>query len=204
MKDDAAGGYQRIYEDLVRSLADTDVAASAGNLGLSVTGGGEAAVPFFGKTYLLSRQGVRRPDGHRVPEAIGSVLIRYIQKGSRSRPGGEFVTLAQLAGPLFRQESYSQSALERPVVRRFQGRVPELMAAAETVGGRPGGSAGLGAVSLIFELLPRIPLQLIFYDRDEEFPARATLLFDCNATQLIDFESLAVLITGFIQCLTTR
>ena len=57
-------------------------------------------------------------------------------------------------------------------------------------------------MSLIFDLLPHIPLQLIFYDRDDEFPARATLLFDINATQLIDFEVLAVLVTVFVQFLT--
>ncbi|MCF8095243.1 MAG: DUF3786 domain-containing protein, partial [Desulfobacteraceae bacterium] len=39
-------------------------------------------------------------------------------------------------------------------------------------------------------------------DRDEEFPARATLLFDSNATQLIDFETLAVLVTLFVHSLT--
>ena len=60
----------------------------------------------------------------------------------------------------------------------------------------------MGSISITFELLPHILLQLIFYDRDDEFPARATLLFDRNATQLIDFESLAVLVTLFVQSLT--
>ena len=62
----------------------------------------------------------------------------------------------------------------------------------------------MGAVSLIFDLLPDIPLQLIFYDRDDEFPARATLLYDLNATQLIDFEVLAFLVTLFVQSLTNQ
>jgi len=57
-------------------------------------------------------------------------------------------------------------------------------------------------LSLIFDLLPHIPLQLIFYDRDDEFPARANLLYDLNATQLIEFEVLAVLVTVFVQSLT--
>ena len=68
--------------------------------------------------------------------------------------------------------------------------------------GRQAGEAGLGALSLIFDLLPHIPLQLIFYDRDDEFPARANLLYDLNATQLIDLEVLAVLVTVFVQSLT--
>jgi len=54
---------------------------------------------------------------------------------------------------------------------------------------------------VIFDVLPNILLQLIFYDKDDEFPARATLLLDANATQLIDFEALAVLVTIFVRFL---
>jgi len=113
------------------------------------------------------------------------------------------VTFAELAGPLFNHWSYSASALEQPIIKRFQGRVSELLQAAASIGGCREGEAGLGSVSLIFDLLPHILMQLIFYDRDEEFPARATLLFDQNATQLVDFEVLAVLVTLFVHALAT-
>jgi len=73
------------------------------------------------------------------------------------------------------------------------------MAAAESLGGWPGGEAGLGGVSLIFELLPKIPVQLVFYDRDDEFPARTRLLCDLNATEFLEFEFIAVLVTIFVQ-----
>jgi hypothetical protein len=196
------GGHKWIYQELIGRLATADIAASSQQLGLAMNDAGETEVPFFGTTYLVSREGVRRSDGKRFPDATGSALIHYILKGSRSRPNGQFVTLAELAGPLFKHGGYSSSALEHPIIKRFQGRVPELLAAVESVGGRQGGEAGLGAVSLIFELLPHVPLQLIFYDRDDEFPARATLLYDVNVTQMIDFEVLAVLVTVFVQYLT--
>ena len=196
------GGHKWIYQELIGRLATADIAASSQQLGLAMNDAGETEVPFFGTTYLVSREGVRRSDGKRFPDATGSALIHYILKGSRSRPNGQFATLAELAGPLFKHGGYSSSALEHPIIKRFQGRVPELLAAVASVGGRQGGEAGLGAVSLIFELLPHVPLQLIFYDRDDEFPARATLLYDVNATQMIDFEVLAVLVTVFVQYLT--
>ncbi|MES0447852.1 MAG: DUF3786 domain-containing protein [Desulfobacterales bacterium] len=201
-KNVAIGGYRRIYEDLIERLKNTDITTSAENLGLALNDAGEAKVPFLGKTFLVSNEGVRRSDGKGFKDATGSVLIHYILKGSRCRPAGKFVTFAELAGPLFKQSSYSSSALERPIIKRFQGRIPELLVAAAYYGGRQGGEAGLGSVSLIFDLLPHILLQLIFYDRDDEFPARVTLLFDLNATKLIDFEVLAVLVTVFVQSLT--
>lgn len=198
----AIGGHRWIYEDLIQRLTTADVTASAEHLGLAVSDLGEAELTFLGTTYLISNMGVRRSDGKEFKDAIGSVLIHYILKGSKCRPAGQFVTLAELAGPLFKHGSYSSSALERPIIKRFQRRIPELLAASASYGGRQGGEASSGAISLIFELLPHIPLQLIFYDRDDEFPARATLLYDLNATQMIDFEVLAVLVTVFIQSLT--
>ena len=198
----AVGGHRYIYSHLLARLAGTNLAAAAELLQLEMHASGEVAVPYLGVTFLASRQGVRRADGGRFLDADGSVILHYLLAAGPSQPAGHFVTLAELAGPLFKQGSYSQSALERPVVERFQGRLPELLPAAAALGGEEGGEAGLGAVSLIFDLLPHIPLQLLFYDRDEEFGARATLLLDRNATTQLAFEVLAVAVTRFVQTLT--
>lgn len=197
----ATGGYGRIYLDLTERLARADMAVAADNLGLVLSNRNEVRIPFAGRSYLVSPDGVRRADGGRFHDSTGSVLIHYVLRAARSGPAGEFITFAELAGPVFAHGSYSQGALERPVLQRFQGRLPELLAAAAACGGAPGGQGGLGSVSLLFDLLPHIPLQLIFYDRDEEFPARATLLFDRNATLFLEFEFFAVAVTLFIHAL---
>ncbi len=196
------GGHRKIYADLLKRLASTDIARLAEHLNLPINNTGEAEIPFLGQTYLISNKSVRRSDQRSFPETTGSVLIHYLLAGSSNRPAGKFVPLAELAGPLFKQSSYSQSALESPLIKRFHGRIPEFISIAESIGGRQGGISGLGSVSVIFDVLPNILLQLIFYDKDDEFPARATLLLDANATQLIDFETLAVLVTIFVRFLT--
>lgn len=196
------GGHKRIYADLLKRLASADIARLAEHLNLPINDTAEAEIPFLGRTYLISNKGVRRSDRRSFPETTGSVLIHYLLAGSSRRPAGKFVPLAELAGPLFKQSSYSQSALEGPIIKRFQGRIPEFVSIAESIGGRQGGISGSGSVSVIFDILPNVLLQLIFYDKDDEFPARATLLLDANATQLIDFEALAVLVTIFVRFLT--
>ena len=202
METSGFGGHRKIHEDLLKRLASADIATLAEHLNLPLNNTGEAEIPFLGQTYLISDKGVRRSDQRSFPETTGSALIHYLLTDSSSRPVGKFVTLAELAGPLFKQSSYSKSALESPLIKRFQGRVPELLSMAESIGAFQGGISGLGSVSVIFDILPNILLQLIFYDKDDEFPARATLLLDANATQLIDFEALAVLVTIFVQFLT--
>jgi uncharacterized protein DUF3786 len=196
-------GYRKIYQDLIQDLAKADIASAAHNLGLNLNDLGEVEVPFLGHPYRVSQKGVRRSDGERFLENIGSVLAHYILKGSQSESVWRFVTFSELAGPVFKEGGYSLDALEIPLIKRFQGRVPELLAGGASLGGRLGGESGLGSVSLIFELLPKIPVQLIFYDRDDEFPARVTLLVDRNAKQFLEFEFLAVMVTLFVQALLT-
>jgi hypothetical protein len=156
----AIGGHKWIYEDLLRRLADADIATSAQHLGLAINDAEEVNVPFLGATYLISKRGARRTDGKGPSYATGSALIHYILKGSRSRPNGQIVTLSELAGPLFKQGSFSQSALEQPIIKQYQGRVIELFSKAAVLGGYQGGEAGLGGVSLMFDLLLHIPLLL--------------------------------------------
>ncbi|MFZ1985097.1 MAG: DUF3786 domain-containing protein [Desulfatitalea sp.] len=196
---DETSGYRKIFQDLVLRLAHVDIAAAADKLGLGLTEAGEAEIPFLGRTYLVSTAGVRRADRAKFYESTGSVLCHYIMNAGRHRPSGRMVTFAALAGPLFKKGSYSQGALEHPLIRRFQGRVDELLAAVTAMGGRVAGEAGIGSVSLMVDLLPNIPLQVIFYDRDEEFAARATLLYDENATRFLEFEFFAVLVTIFVR-----
>lgn len=202
MSDDGrVGGFHYIYEVQLGRLKHADIAGCAAAVDLPLENGQAVTVPFAGAHYRISRQGVRRTDGRIVPEATASALIHFVLDASRSRPVGRFVTFGELAGPLFGQGSYSRDALERPIIKRFQGRVQELLAVAEQLGGRQAGEAGLGGISLIFDLLPHMPLQLVFYDRDEDYPARATLLYDPNCTRMVQFEVLAVLATIFVRAL---
>ena len=193
------GGYRRIYEDLAARLASADIAAGAANLGLDLNKFGEAEVTFLNRKYRVSKKGITPCDGDKVLNTLASVIIQYLLNGSRSETAWRFVPHSELAGPLFTEGAYTQDALESPLIKRFQGRVPELLAATESLGGWPGGKSGLGGVSLIFELLPKIPVQLIFYDRDAEFPARTRLLCDLNATEFLEFEFIAVLVTVFVE-----
>ena len=201
---DLFGGHQKIHDDLLKQLRTADIPEAARNLDLILNSQGALETPFLGTTYLISSQGVARTDGKAVPDVTASALIHYVLHKSTARPTGKFVPFADLAGPLFKRGSYSASAFEQPIIRRFQGRTPELATKAESLGGRREGMAGMGGMSLVLDLLPHILVQIVFYDGDEEFPARATVLFDANATRLIDFEALAVLMTLFVRFLTRK
>jgi hypothetical protein len=202
-ENEKTGGYLRIYQDLLQELAKADLDWSARRLGLHQNRSGEIEIPCLGKIYWLSNSGLRHPEEASFPAPLGSVLIHYVLRGNQGEPADQFVKLEDLAGPVFKN-NYSQGALEFPLIKRFKGKVLELLAVADSLGGRRDGESGLGSVSLVFDLLPKIPIQLIFYDQDAEFPARVTLLYDRNATLFIEFEYLAVLATQFVQALLKK
>ena len=46
---------------------------------------------------------------------------------------------------------------------------------------------------MIFPVLPRVPVQLIFWQGDEELPPESTILFDATISDYLPAEDIAVL-----------
>lgn len=74
----------------------------------------------------------------------------------------------------------------KPFAMTFEGHLEELHHAAEKLGGErlPQGDAGYQICSFSC-----IPIQFLFWDKDEEFPAQANILFDFGVTDYIHVES---------------
>lgn len=196
-----AGGYQEIHDSLMQRLASVPLAERAQRLGLRRHPPEDVAVVFLGQTYLAGPQGVRRLDGEPAPLITASVIAGYLLKGGWGEPAGRFVPLQALAGTGSAHTSFERHALSAPLVKRYQGRLSALMQAATRLGGRKTGQAEAGGLSLVFDALPRVPLQLVFNDRDPEFPAEARFLLDLTATNFLEYEYLAVMLTVFVKVL---
>ena len=47
--------------------------------------------------------------------------------------------------------------------------------------------------------LPRVPVLLLYWPHDEEFPSKIKILFDATADRFLDVESLTFLIEGLVK-----
>ena len=45
-----------------------------------------------------------------------------------------------------------------------------------------------------FKVLPKIPLQIVFYEADDDFPAEIQIMLDQTALQFMEFECLAFMV----------
>jgi hypothetical protein len=89
-----------------------------------------------------------------------------------------------------------KSHVEEPLKETFKGKIAQLREAAARLGGRDmTGEIGLADAALYFQVLPRVPVMLMFWGAEPEdnFKAEAKLLFDETITDHLDIESILFL-----------
>lgn len=83
-------------------------------------------------------------------------------------------------GPAFRKGNLA------PFAATFCGHTSALAQALNILGGRP---LPMGDVGYEIDVFPCIPMQVLFWDADDEFPAQCNLLFDRSTPDFIHIES---------------
>jgi len=183
--------YEEVYDGLKVRLARADYRHAMLHLGAQ-DAGENVAVEFLNRTCLIGPDGVRAVDGGKPDFTVRIVLAYYILHGGQGEPAGRWAAYRDFKDGAFFHGAFS-GMVENNIAEHFSGRMSELEEAAAALGGRPL-EAGLGGdFCCRFPALPRVPLALVFYDGDEDFPASARILFDAGAPQFLDMECLAVL-----------
>ena len=83
-----------------------------------------------------------------------------------------------------------------PILGRFDGRGELLLQAGEALGGR---GVDCGDAAIEIRVLPRVPITVILWFSDEEFPARASVLFDRSVEAQLPVEALLPLISQVVK-----
>jgi hypothetical protein len=194
-------GYEQIYRDLLPRLLQCDLAESAGRLGLEMLANGEVSVQFCGRQYVISSVGVNPADGQPVDVNNRSVLAHYILSQGRGEPEHSFLPLAQMTGTVMGQQLQDKGLMVKPLLREFGSDYDKFQSAARKLGGVLEGASEDGGQGWTFQVLPKIPLRLVFYQADDEFPADIQMLFDRSARRFMEFECLAFLSGCFTKAL---
>ena len=79
------------------------------------------------------------------------------------------------------------------VSKLYEGRRDILKSVAFNLGGIAPDESYPYDVAVVFKILPRIPVLLLFNDRDEEFAAQTVILFERRSERFLDAECLAIL-----------
>jgi Domain of unknown function (DUF3786) len=198
-----AGGesiFNKHYRDYLARLATLDLPGLADRLGAVVEGNG-LRLRLLGNEYLLSSQEVVGEDGKRASYDACIILCRYVLMCPTIVPAGEeLVTFRNLkdSGPL---TVFFADNVERCIAQRFSGRIADFYRMCSEGGEEAGITVNVDAAAR-FAALPKIPLVVLFNDRDEDFPASCSMLMERRAESYLDAECLAMLGHGLARRLT--
>jgi len=183
--------YELTYKDYLSRIAELDFQFLADKLGMQLDGR-HVIVPFFGKPYRISAKGIADPSNRQPHLSVSVILCKYLLMCPMIEPlAGNWRSYKDFkdAAPLIRA---FYNTVAHPIAETFSGRLTELEKAGEKIGGYAPGDLFSYDLSMRFDALPRVPMLLLFNDKDDEFPAQCSVLFEKRAEKFLDMECLAM------------
>ena len=192
--------FTKHYHDYLAQLARRDLPGLAESLGAEALGQG-LRLPLLGRRYLISADGVIGENGMRASYDACIILCRYVLMCPPQTPlDDDLVTFRNLkdSGPL---TVYFADNVERVIANRYSGQLAAFRNICAELGKETKLAVRVDAAGC-FSALPKIPLTVLFNDRDEEFSASCSILMERRAERYLDAECLAMLGHGLAKRLT--
>jgi hypothetical protein len=153
--------------------------------------GDDLLIDLLGKTYQLSWPDLQLAfaDGSACPEELVIIVLDYLANADDTEPTGVWIGFQELPSGSFYRSAF-QGYTGEQLIRELDADIVAFRRGAERFGGRP---IDMGDAAYAFRALPRVPLAIVWWDGDEEFPANATVLFDRAACHYLPTDGLAIL-----------
>jgi hypothetical protein len=148
-------------------------------------------VPFLNRVFRVQFPDFKFSDQAdadiEIPIQEQILILHYMLAPGAYPLTGQWVAYREIPGASFYFSAFAKRAID-PLKNVFGKNLSGLSKASALLNGRPiePGDAGFE-----FDILPNVPLQLILYAADEEFPAEANILFDRNIGEILSPEDIA-------------
>jgi hypothetical protein len=190
-------GYIKTYNWVVGLLNNCDFSDSAKRLGLEQISASAVLINFFDRVYKISKDNIElikqktiwTVDSEGYEFDLKSVLGYYVLSEANLEPAHEYCALAQFSGGVFRENL----GLNNNKFMDAFGNYKKFEEAMNILGMEYEEGSRDGKYIWNYKILPKMPIKLIFYEGDDEFPSKMQILFDKTAIKIYKFEPLAVL-----------
>ncbi len=198
LKPSLGGGDWR--EELVLKLSDEikslDLSVIAPGIGAEMSEG-DLRLLCFGREFFVLPDGTIRTMGNKMTPWIRILLLHYIRTAGNAALTGRWVSYSELKAGMVKYSSFVREC-EEPLLGLFQGDYQKSVEALLRMGAVAAEGFPTRDAWVIY-LLPKIPVAILYWPRDEEFPARLKALFDSTADQYLDVESIMFLVEGLVK-----
>ena len=186
--------FEKNYHAYLNDLSGLDLSDRVEVLDITVEKqSNTASIQYFGKKYSVSTEGVVGPTGQRPGYEVCVVLLKYLLMCPKRLPiEDDWINYRELkdSGPL---AAYFSNNTLGALTKNYEERKDVLESVVSFIGGVQPQQNYPYDVAVEFRVLPRIPILLLFNDKDEEFDAQTSILFERRADRFLDAECLAML-----------
>jgi hypothetical protein len=148
-------------------------------------------VPFLNQVYRIFFPEFRFEDEadsqKEVPIQEQILILHYMLSPAPSPLTDNWLSYREIPGASFYYSSFVRRAID-PLKKVFGQNIDNFIRAADLLGGK---SIDTGDAGYEFRLFPNIPVRLILWAGDEEFPAEANMVFDENIGGMLSPEDIA-------------
>jgi len=175
----------------VEKLSPESFEKIAQRSGFEPSDGPSLHIPFLDRTYLVSYPHFEFEDQadsqKEIPLQEQVLILHYLMAAETPDLSGQWVSYREIPGASFYFGAFVKRAVD-PLKKVFGQNTSGFCQAAERLQARKieNGDAGFE-----FQMFPAVPLQLILWEGDNEFPAEANILFDKTIGRLLSPEDVA-------------
>ena len=153
---------------------------------------GEFKLPYWSRDVILQFPeftGVYLED-HSPVSTFDMTMLAYYFDTCDGRPmTGEWIAFNQIPGGMFYAQAF-QGYSGNQLIKAFGNDSDAFMAANQELGGR---REFFGNLAYSYQVLPRVPMMVVCWLGDEDFPSSYRILFDANAHHHLVTDAYAIL-----------
>ena len=173
-----------------QQLSGVPLADIAGRTGFSIDGEDRLTVPFLDRTYHVTLPGfvfTDAEDGEKEVPLQEQVLILHYLGSAPPAESGNLVAYREIPDASFYFGPFTNRAIN-PLKKVFGANPDAFRKTAPLISGEP---VDDGDVGFLFRPFPKVPIRMILWRGDDEFPPEATLLFDAGVATILSAEDIA-------------
>jgi len=192
--------FEETYKEYMMKINDISLKAVSKTIGASFEDDC-LEISLLNDVYKVYNSEITDQSGNKPSYDICIILIKYILMCPDMPPEDEqWIAFRDFkdSAPLIK---YFSSEVEGAISSFFSEKSDQLKEAGTALGGfKPKLDVNYD-IALQFNLLPRIPVILLFNDKDDEFFSTASVLFEKRAEKYLDAECLAIIGVRFFDSL---
>jgi len=193
--------YKRVSKELEEEVKSVDLKEASAAIGGDYEnrdGGGVIKLKMMNKEYEVRNEGLFDNDTYCEHSWSKIIIYDYVRRKGNELLTGNWVSMGHFPDAASHSKAFQKNA-EDKISEKFNSDLSGLVSRCnEMVGKETSGKLKADYVCS-FNLLPRVPMYMCFWEADDEYSASCKLYVDRNADAYIDIEYLAYLLEWFVK-----